>query len=86
VGRFGRSALDPNRSPGSAYGKNTREELISDVEFMLNYARDKFKTENLFLYGHSMASDMNFVRAVLMTMRDRVDACPSSTPVLERTH
>jgi hypothetical protein len=66
VGRFGRSALDPDRSPGSAYGKNTREEIIGDVEFMLNYARDKFKTENLFLYGHSMASDMNSARAVLM--------------------
>lgn len=85
MGRFGRSALDPNRSPGSAYGKNTREELIGDVEFMLNYARDKFKTENLFLYGHSMASDMNSVKPILIMMMDRVDACLSSTPALART-
>ncbi|KAG8829246.1 hypothetical protein FRC17_006899 [Serendipita sp. 399] len=52
---FGQSALNTeNRSPGSGYGRNSREELLNDVQFMLNYAREKFKTENLFLYGHSM--------------------------------
>jgi len=52
---FGQSALDvKNRSPGSSYGKNTREELLDDVQYMLNLARERFKTENLYLYGHSM--------------------------------
>ena len=52
---FGKTALDTkDRSPGSSYGKNTRTEMLGDVEFMLNFAKDRFKTENLFLYGHSM--------------------------------
>lgn len=77
--------MDTSRSPGSAYGKNTHEELIADAEFMLNYARDKFKTENLFLYGHSMVSDVDSMRAVLMMMMDRVDAWPSTTLASQRT-
>ncbi|CAG7850746.1 SubName: Full=Uncharacterized protein {ECO:0000313/EMBL:CCA68497.1} [Serendipita indica DSM 11827] len=52
---FGQTALDKaRRSVGSAYGKNTRAEMLDDVQFMLNHAREKFKTKNLFLYGHSM--------------------------------
>ena len=58
VNRFGQSALDvKNRSPGSSYGKNTREELLDDVQCMLNLARERFKTENLYLYGHSMVGE-----------------------------
>jgi acylglycerol lipase len=53
--RFGETALNKeHKSPGSAYGKNTRTELLGDVQFMLDHLRTKAKTEILFLYGHSM--------------------------------
>ncbi|KIM31494.1 hypothetical protein M408DRAFT_327688 [Serendipita vermifera MAFF 305830] len=56
---FGQSALNvKSRSTGSSYGKNTRPELLDDVQCMLHLARERFKTDNLYLYGHSMGGSI----------------------------
>lgn len=90
-GRFGMTALDTkNRSAGAAYGKNTREELLQDVEFMLNWARDRFKTENLFLYGHSMGGCVSLqfpcIGRDTLKVKQHLRGVVATSPLIRLTH
>ena len=51
---FGRTALDPKKSPSSIYGRTGDADQISDIEWALRVAQEWNPTVPLFLMGHSM--------------------------------
>lgn len=88
---FGETALNKeNKSPGSAYGKNTRTELLGDVEFMLDYLRTKSKSDVLFLYGHSMGGAISLQYACVGKDDLKVKGClrgvVATSPLIRMTN
>ena len=51
---FGRTALDPKKSPGAVYGRTGDTEQIPDIAWALRVAQEANPTIPLFLMGHSM--------------------------------
>lgn len=51
---FGRTALDPKKSPSAVYGRTGDADQISDIEWALRVAQEANPTVPLFLMGHSM--------------------------------
>jgi predicted alpha/beta hydrolase len=51
---FGRTALDPKKSPSAVYGRTGDADQISDVAWALRVAQEANPTVPLFLMGHSM--------------------------------
>jgi acylglycerol lipase len=51
---FGRTALDPKKSPGSSYGRTGDVDQIADIAWALRVAQEANPTVPLFLMGHSM--------------------------------
>jgi pimeloyl-ACP methyl ester carboxylesterase len=51
---FGRTALDPKKSPSAVYGRTSDADQISDIEWALRVAQEANPTVPLFLMGHSM--------------------------------
>jgi acylglycerol lipase len=51
---FGRTALDPKKSPGSVYGRTGDADQMADIAWALSVAQEANPTVPLFLMGHSM--------------------------------
>jgi acylglycerol lipase len=51
---FGRTALDPKKSPGAVYGRTGDTDQIPDIAWALRVAQEAHPTVPLFLMGHSM--------------------------------
>ncbi|KAG8819865.1 hypothetical protein FRC18_011907, partial [Serendipita sp. 400] len=86
---FGQTALNTeHRSPGSGYGRNSRDQLLDDVQFMLNYAGEKFKTDNLFLYGHSMGGAISLQYSCVgkddLKVKARLRGIVSTSPLIRQ--
>jgi len=57
---WGRTALDPKKTPGSVYGRTGDVDQIADIAWALSVAQEANPTVPLFLMGHSMVCDHSF--------------------------
>jgi acylglycerol lipase len=57
---FGRTALDPKKTPGSVYGRTGDVDQIADIVWALRVAQEANPTVPLFLMGHSMVCGHSF--------------------------
>ncbi|KAI0669585.1 lysophospholipase [Trametes maxima] len=77
---FGRTALDfENKSRGSAYGKTSWQEQLSDIEWWAKWLKRRYPELPLFLMGHSMGGTL----ALTFSTRTSAPPSPGTLSLLE---
>ncbi|KAH9177496.1 alpha beta-hydrolase [Lactarius sanguifluus] len=69
---FGRTALDPKKSPDAVYGRTGDTDQIPDIVWALQVAQEANPTIPLFLMGHSMGGGLVLSFATRANTQDSV--------------